>query len=85
MRPGDSWAPGESQGGTLHHLMPTTTWKKKRFILPRLCYVSLKWTGFFAIMYVGTRYYPLSNETTTWLVRPEVYLFKKLKGEDIID
>ena len=85
MRPGTGsssgdWAPGEFWNGE----EPKITWKKKRFILPRMCYVTLKWTGFFPLMYVGTKHYPLSNDTTTWLVTPEVYIFRVLKGEKVI-
>ena len=67
-------------------------WELKRFILPRMCYVSGKWSGWFPQMYVGTRV-PHPNDprplqrtykAETWLVLPEVFIMKTLKGEKIV-
>ena len=70
----------------------TWEWELRRFILPRLCYSTNKWSGWFPQMCVGTRI-PHPNDPSplqrtykveTWLILPEVFIMKKLKGEKIV-
>jgi len=59
-------------------------WELKRFILPRVCYATLTWTGFFPQMYIGTRTHKLLK--SKWSppevrqVSKEEFLFAKLEG-----
>lgn len=56
-------------------------WQEKRFILPKVCYITNKRSGWFPKMYVGTRYFGdefAGFPPDTWLVSHAGLVFAKL-------